>query len=145
MRGISPVIATVLLLLMAVAAVGGAWIWYQRMQATAAGGGSSQVSELRTRTGAQVFISDISNTASKVDVIVANGGTEKAAISNVTAVKLDGTVFGYNDNGGTSVTINPDGSHDFNITKACSSGTILKISVYSGNIKYIDKYTYKCT
>jgi flagellin-like protein len=46
MKGITPVITTVLLLLMAVAAVGGAWVWYQRMQTSSMAGGSSQIESM---------------------------------------------------------------------------------------------------
>ncbi len=52
MKGISPVIATVLLLLMAVAATGGAWVWYQRMQVSSQQGGEGGVTQISSGANA---------------------------------------------------------------------------------------------
>jgi flagellin-like protein len=64
MKGMTNVITTVLLLLMAVAAVGGVWVWYQRMQASSMSGGSSQVESMVGGTATLV-----------VDKIVCEAGT----------------------------------------------------------------------
>ncbi len=59
MKGISPVIATVLLLLMSVAAVGGAWTWYQKMQSSAQTGGEAGVQSVQRGAHASLIYVDM--------------------------------------------------------------------------------------
>ena len=78
MKGISPVIATVLLLLMAVAAVGGAWVWYQRMQGSAQLGGGAAISNIQETANLQgVYINRAyadSTDTDMLDLYVGNQG-----------------------------------------------------------------------
>ena len=83
MRGITPVITTVLLLLMAVAAVGGAWVWYQRMQTSAMAGGSGQVDQLR-KTAVSISVDKLTCTTGSYMLTLANTGTTSSTITNVT-------------------------------------------------------------
>ena len=96
MRGITPVITTVLLLLMAVAAVGGAWVWYQRMQTSSMAGGSGQVEQLK-KTAVTVSVDKLSCSSDLFQMIMSNTGTESTTLNNVTVENAGGTVLGYND------------------------------------------------
>jgi flagellin-like protein len=98
MRGITPVITTVLLLLMAVAAVGGAWVWYQRMQTSAMAGGSGTVDQLKkTAVAVSVDKLECASGSGGYKMILSNVGTESTTISNVTVENAAGTVLAYND------------------------------------------------
>ncbi len=144
MRGLSPVITTVLLLLMAIAAVGGAWVWYQRMQQQAMSGGSGQVGKYAQQAGIILAIDKLqpNATGTATKLVLANQGTEDA---KVTTVEL------YFDNGtliktvSTSTTVSANGFATIMIDGyKCTSGDTYKVTVYSGANKLLDKYPATC-
>ena len=134
MKGITPVITTVLLLLMAVAAVGGAWVWYQRMQTSSMAGGSGQVEQLK-KTAVTVSVDKLACASGLFQMIMSNTGTESTTLNNVTVENAGGTVLGYND----SWTI-PADSLDTDAgmlnstggTGDCSTGTTYYVSARIG-------------
>ena len=141
MRGVSPVIATVLLLLIAVAAVGGAWVWYQKMQSTAEEGGQAGVAKIRAGTGIQYLFIDRAHTKTanvNLTLVIGNQGPEAVKI---TGIKVD-TGSGYADcndtfiGNGASYIVPSEGFFTAlckNVTKP-SSGDSIKVKVYSGAI-----------
>ena len=121
MKGITPVITTVLLLLMAVAAVGGAWVWYQRMQTSAMAGGSGQVDQLR-QTAVSLSVDEIKCESGTNNFLVtlANVGTETVTLTNFTvASSSGGTTIAYK----SSWQIGANSLDTGNLTGTCSSGT----------------------
>ncbi len=84
MRGLSPVIATVLLLLMAVAAVGGAWVWYQRQSALVGGKTEEKISEqVEQQTGVAISLASIyKETGNYLHLIVNNAGDSATNVTN---------------------------------------------------------------
>ncbi len=139
MRGISPVIATVLLLLMAVAAVGGAWVWYQKMQSSAQTGGEAGVYKIKAGTGIQyLFIDRAYSSGGKLYLILGNQGPETVTI---TGLKVD-TGSGYTDCNTTfqgnsaSYAISSGNFLNVNCTSvtAPSSGSTVKAKIYSNAI-----------
>ncbi|MBR9680970.1 MAG: hypothetical protein GOU98_04060 [Candidatus Altiarchaeota archaeon] len=86
MKGITPVITTVLLLLMAVAAVGGAWVWYQRMQTSAMAGGTGQVDNLK-KTAVSITPDELicgSGGDGGFNLTLSNVGSESVTITELT-------------------------------------------------------------
>ena len=84
MKGISPVIATVLLLLMAVAATGGAWVWYQAMQGSAQTGGQTGVDQVSS--GASTMYVGIDRAYISSNILyfdLSNIGSENVIISSI--------------------------------------------------------------
>ena len=132
MKGITPVITTVLLLLMAVAAVGGAWVWYQRMQTSSMAGGSGQVEQLK-KTAVTVSVDNLLCSGGHHQMVISNTGTESTTLNNVTVENAGGTVLSYND----SWTIPADSLDTdaamINISaSACSTGTTYYVSARIG-------------
>ena len=86
MRGISPVIATVLLLLMVIGAVGGAWVWYQRLQSSAQQGGEAGVQSIKRGAHASFIF---------VDMAYLSGGNLKLDIGNQADTNVTVTQIKY--------------------------------------------------
>ena len=94
MKGISPVIATVLLLLMAVAAVGGAWVWYQRMQVSAQMGGEGGITNIKATTSLQsVYIDRLYATSSNYSLYIGNQGADTVQINSIQIKTSDDSTF----------------------------------------------------
>ncbi len=130
MKGITPVITTVLLLLMAVSAVGGAWVWYQRMQNSAISGGSGQVEQLK-QTAVSISVDQIKCESGTNNFLVtlANVGTESVTLTNFTlATSSGGSTVAYKD----SWTISSNSLNTGNLTGTCSTGTTYYASARIG-------------
>ena len=95
MKGISPVIATVLLLLMAVAAVGGAWVWYQRMQVSAQMGGEGGITNIKATTSLQSVYIDraYSSSTTNYTFYIGNQGADTVQINSIQIKTSDDTAF----------------------------------------------------
>jgi len=93
MKGITPVITTVLLLLMAVAAVGGAWVWYQRMQTSSMAGGAGQVEQLK-KTAVSISPDLLTCETGTLNYLVklANIGTESVTLTELAVTNSTGTL-----------------------------------------------------
>jgi flagellin-like protein len=77
MRGITPIIAIILLLLMAVAAAGAAYLWITLMQSTIAGETQSGLEANIAQMQRQLTIPSVWNqTGNHICLIVKNSGTE---------------------------------------------------------------------
>lgn len=86
MKGISPVIATVLLLLMAVASVGGAWVWYQRQSTLVGGQTEEKIGEqVQQQTGVAIGLAGLYKSGNQIGLIINNGATSTV---NVTGYKI---------------------------------------------------------
>lgn len=133
MKGITPVITTVLLLLMAVAAVGGAWVWYQRMQTSSMAGGTGQVENIK-KTTVSVSADKLacSSTAGHIDLTVANVGSESTTLTNLTLSDSSGNVKAFN----AGPTIGADSLSTIDManltTLTCSSGTTYYVDARIG-------------
>ena len=123
MKGISPVIATVLLLLMAVAAVGGAWVWYQGMQESAQSGGSEGIKNIQN-TGSLLttFINRAYLSGENLVVSIGNLGSSTVQISDL-MVKLSGGSYAVCNDTITSTTTANIGVTEF-VTINCTADTM---------------------
>ena len=140
MKGISPVISVVLLLLMAVASVGGAWIWYQRQSSIISSKSEEKINEqIETQRAAAVTLNDIYLSGGKVVLIVSNAGSSSVNIT------------GYKVTVGSSTTVNTTytktlgakATDTITTTASCSSGSTAKIQLFvSGTSTQV--YTETC-
>ena len=133
MKGITPVITTVLLLLMAVAAVGGAWVWYQRMQMSSMAGGAGQVEQLR-KTAVSISADKlVCNGTGEYYFTFANVGTESVTISEIVVENGSASQMGTTTSSAlpanvlTGVPVAND-----SVVDACASGTTYYISARIG-------------
>ena len=119
--------------------VGGAWVWYQRMQSSAQLGGEAGVEKIKAGTGVQyLYIDRAYSSGNKVELIIGNQGPENVRL---TGLKVDNTTKYYdcnstfaNNNAPYTVT-----SGGFFTAKcvdvvAPSSGTAINVKIYSGAI-----------
>ena len=99
MKGISPVITTVLLLLVAVAAVGSSWVFIQRMQTSATTGSQSQVEEYQSQATIIVSLDSVTVTDNgpavndTLTIKLANPGIKIAKITRIVAENATGSSF----------------------------------------------------
>jgi len=134
MKGISPVIATVLLLLMAIGAVGGAWVWYQRMQSSAQVGGEAGVEAVKKGAyTALVYVDSVYISGSDLKVDIGNQADEDATLTKVEYRASSSSTYSTCTSTETTV---PAGSV---ITVTCSGAGS---SFSSGDTIYI-KLTFK--
>ena len=136
MRGITPVITTVLLLLMAVAAVGGAWVWYQRMQSSAQTGGQAGVEKIKGGTGVQYLFIDTADDAGdgNLSLVIGNQGPE---IVNITEIKVNtGSGLQKCQSTFSSNTISPSDFQTFNCTAIDypGDGNTITVKLYAGAV-----------
>jgi flagellin-like protein len=141
MKGISPVIATVLLLLMAVASVGGAWIWYQR-QSTALGGKTEEKigEQVEQQTGVALSLASIyTRSDGNITLIVNNAGGSSV---NITGFKLR---VGSTDNVNTSANIAVGSKTTAKVPTliSCTTGDTVKVQLYAAGIS-TQVYEEKC-
>ena len=140
MKGISPVIATVLLLLMAVAAVGGAWVWYQRMQGSAQLGGGAAISNIQETAILQgVYINRAYADSVDTDMLALYVGNQGSGTVQLDKIEVnDGS--GYDPCNTSTVTITTQGfgtvlcddlvDDHWNYT----TGTSLKIKLFASGM-----------
>ena len=136
MKGISPVIATVLLLLMAVASVGGAWVWYQRQSTLVGGQTEEQISEqVQQQTGVSIGFAGLYASGSNIGLIINNGATSSV---NVTGYKIvtGGTTYlnttiDFASGGREIDSKTTDTLLTLVTTTNCSSGTDAKIQIFA--------------
>ena len=132
MKGITPVITTVLLLLMAVAAVGGAWVWYQRMQTSAMAGGSGQVDQLR-KTATSLSVDKLECSGAEYSLTMANIGTDSATLTNLTMEDSSGNIDAYKESWTVSAnTLDTNTLTNTSSVSPCTTGVTYKISARIG-------------
>ncbi len=134
MKGITPVIAIILLLLITVAMVGFALVWFQRF-VTATGSQTEQ--NLQTQLDQQsklISIVNINNGGPASIVSVKNIGTRTISLTELAMfidsarVDIDSTT-GCTDAGGTPLTVIATGTTiDCTLDNLCDAGSRLKIT-----------------
>ncbi len=97
MRGITPVIAIILLLLMTVAAAGAAYIWISRVQEQISSQTSTGLEAQLREMYARLAIDSIWNQSSQVCLTIRNRGTESVSEDdlNSTAVYVGGSAVDW--------------------------------------------------
>lgn len=133
MRGISPVITTVLLLLAAVAAVGGSWVWYQQMQSSAQTGGQAGVEKIASTSGIQyTFIDRTYISGSDLKIEFGNQGSDTVNITKVQVKTYSGS---YADCTTTAFTIAGNNLHTTTCSGAVgtSTGDLITVKTYFNN------------
>ena len=134
MKGISPVIATVLLLLMAVAAVGGAWVWYHRQSGVVATKAEERIGEQIEQTGIAISLSGIyKDSGNYLHIIISNAGANDVNVSNVVISDSTTQYFSLN------CTVPKKWTVDCNTTKkytqfCTQANEKLKIKLFVGGI-----------
>ncbi len=145
MRGISPVIATILLLLFVVAAVGGVWVWYQRQQSTIQTSSEQRLTqEVSRETAAQIVLSGVYSSGSYLAMIISNPSSKSAT---VTGYKIRNSTGTYFTNTSVSLTVPAGSSTSFTtkhtVSSICSSGQTIKIQLFVSGIA-TPVYTEDC-
>lgn len=140
MKGISPVIATVLILLMAVASVGGAWVWYSRQSAVVGGQTEEKISEqVAQQSASSVSLADIYTSGSNIGLIINNAGKSS---TNVTGYKI---TTGGTTTVNTTMTVKEMSAQttDTLLTIAtCTTGNDVKVVLFtmgSSTQEYLEK------
>ncbi len=90
MKGITPVIAIILLLLITISMVGFAFVWFQRVAQTATEGTESQLQEQLSQQGQKVRIDNIDDTNNAVSLF--HSGTVTSDTSKVSVFINDARV-----------------------------------------------------
>ncbi len=141
MKGISPVIATVLLLLMAVASVGGAWVWYQRQSAVVGGKTEEKISEqVSQQTSASVSLAGLyKRSDGNLTLLINNAGTSAV---NITGFKI---TSGGSTTVNTSVKkqLNSQSTAELATTVTCTSSKSVTVQLFVAGISTQD-YTETC-
>lgn len=98
MRAITPIIATILLLLMAVAAAGAAYLWITLMQSTIAGESQSGLETNIAQMQRQLVIPSVWNESKNVCFLIKNAGSEAytAAQLKDSTVYIEGRAYDWN-------------------------------------------------
>jgi len=141
MKGISPVIATILLLLMAVASVGGAWVWYSRQSAVVSGQTEEKISDqVAQQSATSISLADIYTVGSDIGLIINNAGSSNV---NITGYKI---VTGGTTTVNTTMTAKTISlqSTDTQLTTAtCTTGADVKVTLFASGTS-TQEYSEKC-
>ena len=132
MRGISPVIATILLLLFAVAAVGATWLWLNRQQSVVQSAGEEQLSqEIERQTASQVVLSGVYASGSNLALLISNPSKSAATVTGYKITKPDGSSV-VTTTASVSVPAGSTVSHvtSYTVSSLCSSGQTIKIQLF---------------
>ncbi|MDY6766368.1 MAG: archaellin/type IV pilin N-terminal domain-containing protein [Candidatus Nanohaloarchaea archaeon] len=142
-KGITPVVATVLLLMMTVAAAGGAYVWFTNMQDQFR---QRAEGEIQTELSVRDLQCDADDDT--IEIALSNSGSTEVALEevdvfirgsggnlNATFTEEDWTGTGFSDPGGFgSVTLdmaNTDSGSDFLV-----AGSFYKVETYFANTDY---------
>lgn len=153
MRGISPIIASVLLILLAVAAVGGAWVFVQRIQSSTTTSGSGQVETIREKASITISVDSMTLTDNGgsddiMTIKLANAGGSTAKTTRIAVENDTGTVY-LNS---TTLSILSNTFADYlvvvpdavDVKNFCASGFFVKVTVYSDAAIPIREYPVEC-
>ena len=119
-KGITPVIAIVLLLMMTVAAAGMAYVWIMSLQEDIAEDTNRDLDNLNKQKNARLSVSAVWNNAGTIDLIIKNAGTYVYTAADCTNVGV--LVGGDMQAAGSCVGLTSQGT-----TCTVSSGTIFPI------------------
>jgi len=153
MRGISPVIASIMLLLLAVAAVGGSWVFVQRIQATTTTSGAGQAELIREKAAITIAVDlltvvDNGGSDDTMTVKLANAGGTSAKTTRLTLENATNSPYSNT----TTLIILPNTFSDYivvipnaiDVKNFCPTGTFIKVTVYSDAAVPIRDYPIEC-
>jgi flagellin-like protein len=125
MRAITPIIATILLLLMAVAAAGAAYLWITLMQSTIAGESQSGLEQNIAQMQRQLTIPSVWNESGyqgKICFLIKNAGSEAYTAPQLkdSTVYIEGRAYDWNT---TNVGITEFGTGDTIAVCVCQDTT----------------------
>lgn len=83
MKGITPVIAIILLLLITISMVGFAFVWFTRMAETASEAGTSALTDTTTKMATQIRIDNAVQTADSTSITIRNTGSQTVKYSDL--------------------------------------------------------------
>ncbi len=142
MKGLSPVIATVLILLLAVGAVGGFWGWYQRQQSEIGGQSEDKLKEQLTQQAvtalslASIYENDVGN----ISLIINNLASVEV---NVTGFRMKEGTAASNVNTTLIQTLTAQASTVLDTIVSCTTGSTLKIQFFSQGVS-TPEFTETC-
>ncbi|MBR9689455.1 MAG: hypothetical protein GOV01_00980 [Candidatus Altiarchaeota archaeon] len=154
MKGISPVITTVLLLLMGVAAIGSSWIFIQRIQSSTTAAGSSQFENIKGQASTAISVDLLTvtdNTALIDDILAVKLANPSAGISKVTRIVVKNST-GSSLSNITTIYVSANSFSDMivavsNVTDVktfCPTSTFLRVTIYSDAFVPVRDYPIEC-
>ncbi|MBR9680971.1 MAG: hypothetical protein GOU98_04065 [Candidatus Altiarchaeota archaeon] len=153
MRGISPVIATVMLLLLAVAAVGSSWVFINNIQRTTTASGAGQFEQIKAQASSSISVDSIITTEYITpinDTIVVKLANPSGGVAKITRVLLENTTnFQLSNTSTLAIAANSftDVSFtltDFELSIYCATTTYIKVTVYSDAFVPVRDYPVEC-
>ncbi len=131
MKGISPVISAILLMLLVVSAAGGMWVWYQRQSATLSGSAEERISEqVDQQAMSSLSLAGSYLSGGKLVLIINNAGSSALTIDGYRVDVGSTTSF----NSSVSLSIPSRSTATLATTVSCSSGQTAKIQLFSKGI-----------
>lgn len=118
-KGITPVIAVVLLLMITIAMVGFAYVWFTRLMSTTTGAVSNQSEQQIAQMGQTIRIDNAKST----QILLRNSGTQTIPAGQVSVLGITGTC--------TVPELGPGATHT--CTNACTAGNTITASA-PGNV-----------
>jgi len=140
-KGITPVIATILILLMAVAAVGGAWVWYQRQSSVISGRTETKMGEqVEQQSSSSLSLAGIYTSGGKVGFIINNAGSSSVNLTGYKVIVGGNTVV--NTSFSEVLGARSTATH-LTTDVTCTSGSTLKVQLFSNGIS-TQQFTETC-
>lgn len=128
-KGITDIIAIVLLLMITISMVGFAWMWLQRLTVSAQNTTQSQINTLSNVAGQQLKIDNVDKTGGKVTL--RNTGTSTVSLSTVGIYKNGGTPVTCNGTWSAS-TVDPQATATCDVAAAITDCVTMRITSASG-------------
>jgi flagellin-like protein len=126
LKGITPVIAIILLLLITISMVGFAFVWFQRVQSSMTNATETELQSQLSRQSQKIAIDNAAGTT----LVMRNIGTSAVPVTSITAyvnnavVTLSGAACTGNIAPGATVTCT--------ISSACNAGASIKVTSPGG-------------
>jgi flagellin-like protein len=119
MKGITPVIAIVLLLLITISMIGFAFVWFGRVTSIVTNQTEEQLTGQTQQLAKTVRIEAVTSS----QVTVRNTGT-----STIAAGELKAFINGAADGGCDAVTVAPGGVQTCTLVGVCNAGNVMKVT-----------------
>ncbi len=150
MRGLSPAIAVILLILLGIGAIGGIWFWYKSVEQKALSGGSSSFQKISSLAGVTLQIDKTSSSCSSgtanLTLTFANLGVNDAKITRIVLENESKKEVGSYD---VDLTVPADGFASVTLVNAslASEGctSTMYVTVYSGSSRLLSKEPVEVT
>jgi flagellin-like protein len=131
LKGITPVIAIILLLLITISMVGFAFIWFQRVQSTMTNSTESELQQQLNKQGQKLTIDNVAATS----VTFRSSGTASVGMGSV-GIYVDNVAVTLSGTGCTGAdSLAPAAIRTCTISASCDAGSSLKVTSPGG---YID-------